>query len=260
MSSKTILIAVLSALAATCNAQFTPIAYEGFSYDAGTLAGQNGGTGWTGSWINDYGSGTSFNVSATGMTYPGLTTSGGRMVWASGGNGISEDSRSLALLNSGVVYLQFLSQFGSSSGGGTPNIRLYQLGNLTGGIGGNGGIYGANMSILDTSLQPATDGTSSSSALLSDLNLVIVRIDHDANNTAMWVNPDLTTFDYQNPSGANASYAGLAPAFDSIGIYSRSPGAVDELTVLVPVPEPASCALLLMGIGLVCYRWRRKKI
>jgi len=245
------------AFCATSQAQFTTVAYDGFNYSAGSLAGQNGGTGWTTAWINDYSAGASLDVSTTGMSYSGLVTTGGSVVWGSGGNGISEDSRSLSLLDNGIVYLQFLSQFGSSSGGGTPNIRLFDSGTLTGGFGGNGGTYGTVMSILDTSLSPASDGSSSSSASLSALNFVVARIDYQNNTTAMWVNPDLSTFDYQNPTTPDATYAGLAPAFDKIAIYSRSPANVDELTVMwESVPEPAPILFFATGI-LILYVLRR---
>jgi hypothetical protein len=258
--SRSVLATIISlALCVTGRAQLTTIAYDGFNYSAGSLTGQNGGTGWTTPWTNDYYPGASFDVSATGMTYSGLTTSGGSIVWSSGGNGISEDSRSLSLINSGVVYIQFLSQFGSSSGGGTPNIRLFDSGALTGGFGGNGGTYGTVMSILNTSLQPASDGSSSSSANLSGLNLVVAQIDYQTDTTMMWVNPDLSTFDYQNPTSPDATYADLAPAFNTIAIYSRSPANVDELTVMTEtVPEPVSASLLMMSLGVMLYGWRRR--
>lgn len=260
-SSRSILAIIFSlAVCVTSHAQLTTVAYDGFNYSVGSLAGQNGGTGWTTSWTNDYSVGASFNVSATGMTYSGLTTSGGSIVYGSGGNGISEDSRSLFLINSGVVYIQFLSQFGSSSGGGTPNIRLFDSGTLTGGFGGNGGTYGTVMSILNTSLQPASDGSSSSSASLSALNLVVAQIDYQNDTTMMWVNPNLSTFNYQNPTAPNATYTGLAPVFNTIAIYSRSPANVDELTVMAePAPEPASASLLMMSAGAILYEWRRRR-
>ena len=257
-----IVFAVIFSLAVcgAVHAEFTTVAYEGFNYSSGSLAGQNGGTGWSSAWVNDYTSGASLNVSTTGFSYTGLSTSGGSAVWGSGGNNISEDSRSISLLNSGVVYFQFMSQFGSSSGGGTPNIRLLNSGTLTGGFGGNGGTYGGVMSILDTSLNAASDGSSSTSASLSGLNLVVARIDYQNATTMMWVNPDLSTFDYANPTAPNATYAGLAPAFNKVAIYTRSPASVDEITIMVqPVPEPSPSLLLMAGLGVMLYGWRRNR-
>jgi hypothetical protein len=237
------------AVGSVAHAEFTTIAYEGFDYSAGSLSGKNGGTGWTSAWTNDYLSGGSFVVSETGMSYSGLSVSGGSAVWSSGGNGISQDARTIPLMYSGVVYFQFLGQFGSASGGGTPNIRLLNSGTLTGGFGGNGGTYGHFMSILDTSLQPAADGSSSSSVSLSGLNLVIARIDYENQKTEMWLNPDLSTFSYHLPTAPDATFAGLAPVFDTIALFSRSPGQIDEITIKVePVPEPGSAALIVTGI------------
>ncbi len=241
-------------------AQFTTIAYDGFNYSAGTLAGQNGGTGWTSAWTNDYTSGGSFYVSATGMTYSGLTTSGGSLVWHSGGNNISEDSRSLPLMDSGIVYILFLGQFGSTSGGGTPNLRLFDSGVLSGGFGGNGGTYGGFVSILNNSLNPAADGSSSSSVSLSLENLIVARIDYQGDTTSLWVDPNLSTFNYQNPTSPNATYAGLAPVFNNLSIVSRSPGNVDEITIMAEsVPEPAYTSLGVIGGALVSgWVWRKR--
>jgi len=256
---KTALTLATVAVGASTYAQLTNVVYDGFNYSAGSLNGQSGGTGWTSSWLNDYTSGASFQVSLSGMSYSGLSTSGGSLAWASGGNGISEDSRSLPLMNSGVVFIQFLGQFGSSSGGGTPNIRLINSGAVTGGIGGNGGTHGSVVSILDTTLSPAANGSSSSSASLSALNLVVARIDYQNDSTSLWVNPNLSTFDYENPTTADATYAGLAPAFNKIAIYSRSPGSVDEISIMAePVPEPTTVSLMMTGIG-VAYVWSRRK-
>ena len=237
--------------------QVVDLAYDGFDYTAGALTGRNGGTGWSTGWIRDYGSGATFNVNATGLTYSGLTTTGGRLEWGSGGNGISENSRTLPLVDDGVVYIQFLAQFGSSSGGGTPNLRLFKEGALTGGIGGNGGTYGGVFSILDTTLNPASDGSSSSATSLSSLSLVVTRIDYVNQSTSLYFNPNLATFDYLNPGTPQATYVGLAPAFDQIALYSRSPASFDELRVISAVPEPAEVMPFVAGV-LALWGWVRR--
>jgi hypothetical protein len=255
----TLLLSLLIPL--TSHAQLTVTAYDGFNYSAGALNNQNGGSGWSTAWTNDYASGTGFNVSSTGMSYPGLTNTGGNITWTSGGNGISASSRTLPLINTGIIYIQFLSQFGATSGGGTPNLRLFSGGTLTGGVGANGGTYGSVISILDTTLSPAANGSSSSSANISSLNFIVVRIDFAATNTALWVNPNLATFDYQNPGAPNATYANLAPQFDKLAFYSRNPGIADELTILsMQVPEPNTAALLFLGIAIALFRRRSRGI
>jgi hypothetical protein len=249
------LLAVM--MSAVAQAEPLMVAYDGFDYPAGALDGRNGGSGWTSAWAFTYSSGSDFAVNLAGYAYSGLTTIGGRAAWSSGGNGISQARRHLPLQDSGVVYVQFLSQLQSSSGGGTPNLRLGLVGTgWTGGFGGNGGTYGSVMSILDNSLNTAADGSASSSASLSSLNLVVGRIDYDAVETTMWVNPDLSTFSYDNPTDPDATFAGLAPKFDRIEFDTRS-GSFDELSIFVPqaqaVPEPSTTALLMMAVAAGCW-------
>ncbi|MES2982312.1 MAG: PEP-CTERM sorting domain-containing protein [Verrucomicrobiota bacterium] len=249
------LVALFSLGACASSHAVTIIAYEGFNYSAGTMTGNNGGTGWSSSWSHVYTSGASQNANTTGLSYTGLATVGGSMTWGSGGNGISENTRTLPLMNSGVVYFQFLSQL-SNSGGGTPNIRLSNSGAGTGAFGGNGGTYSSVMSILDASLNAASDGSSSTSASLSSLNLTIVRIDYVNNVTNMWVNPNLATFDYENPTSPNAN-ANFAPVFNTISVYSRS-GSYDEITVMT-IPEPSSMAFVSLAVSLALFGRRRRQ-
>jgi hypothetical protein len=110
------------------------------------------------------------------------------------------------------------------------------------------------MSILDTSLQPVSDGSSSSSVFLSGLNLVVALFDYQNNTTQMWVNPDLSTFDCLNPSSPDAT-ANFAPAFDAVAVYTRDPGSVDEIQIM-SAPEPASFSLL--GLGVVLWKLRKR--
>ncbi|WP_139373369.1 DUF7453 family protein [Prosthecobacter debontii] len=219
-------------LTASAQSSFTTVATDSFNYSAGTLNGASGGSGWTNNWTWSYGSGSSLVVNTSGFGYTGLSTSGGRAAWTSGGNNISQCTRQVPLMNSGVVYVRFLAQLETGSGGGTPQFRLRKSGSPTGAFGGNGGTYAAKMSILNSGLVTLSDGTASSSANLSALNLVVARIDYSAAKTEMWVNPNLSTFDYESPPTADATYAGLAPEFDTIEMITRSAGSFDEVTIL----------------------------
>ena len=260
MKKGLLLIALAAGMLCSLEAQVSTVAYEGFDYTSGTsLTGKNGGTGWTSAWANSYPAGGHFVIGSP-LTYSGVSAIGGSATWSDGGNHIAENDRTLTLQNSGVVYLQFLARL-SSSGAGTPNMRLKNAGVLTGGIGGNGGTYAANVSILDNTLTAASNGSSSSSALLSNLNLMVVRIDYNNTNTTLWVNPDITTFNYTNPGiTPSAVFNGLAPAFDRIDLDVRS-GSFDEITVLsvASVPEPSTYALFGLGaIGMLLVLRRKK--
>ena len=265
-SPKRIIFGAILSLAAclATRAQTTIIAQENFSYtDGSSLAGQNGGTGWTASWVNDYPPGDSLNSSSTGLTYTGLTT-GGSAVWnGASGNGISEDSRYLPLQDSGQVYIQFLCQFGPS-GGGTPNLRFTDsLTTRAFGLGGNGGTYGSQFSILDSTLSPASNGSSTAlSSSLANENLVVARVDYSDNTVSLWVDPTLASFNYQAPPIPDASDIIGNPDFNNIGIYTRSPGTISDLEIFT-VPEPTTISLLGAGAvlaGLWRLRIRRHRI
>lgn len=209
----------------------TVVAEDQFVYPgAVSLVGRNGGTGWAGAWVSDSPSFTDFFTQATGLTVPGVAGAGGKMEFRAAGSQLNDAARNLPLQNSGVVYLQFLSQFGAQSGGGTPSIRLVSSATgLTGGVGNNGGCGAPVYAILSATLSPIP--ASCSAVTLGTLSGVVLQIDYVANITRMWVLPSLSGFDYLNPPAPSAEYVGLAPAFDRIAIYSRSPARIDELRV-----------------------------
>lgn len=214
------------------------LAYEGFDYPTGNLVPNSGGDGWTADWSKSYSLGGDYQVSATGLTYPGLTVTGGSIEWGSGGNQLNGARRTLPRVHEGVVYLRFLSHFTSQTGLGTPNLRLADDSTgswvRTGGIGGNGA---PDMAIMDSNLSPVA----SSGVTMNQLNLTIVRFDYDGTSSSIWMNPDLSTFDYVTPPTPDASVAGFAPTFSAIDPYTRIGSKVDEITVLrlvPPSPEP----------------------
>ena len=221
---------------------FQLVAYEGFDYSNGTnISNQGGGSGWSSNWVANYYGNSSMYVYSSGYSYSGLTTNGNRLEW--GGSGQYQPhsvKRSVTSPNSGIVYFQFISDFRSTSGGGTDNIRFYKGGALQGGVGGNGSPHTIN--ILDSGL---SNGISSGSAI-GDRSLVIMRINYDLNTTELWVNPNLSNFDYANPSSADAQ-ASYDIEFDLIELVFRSGASIDEISVfkLIPLPEISQTKIAL---------------
>lgn len=221
----------------------TIVAQDSFSYTANiTLTGQSGGSGWSGPWFSHSSSFTDFRTNGTSLSVPGLTSTGGRMIYVAG-SGLNDSARSLPLQNSGVVWVQFLSQFGTQSGGGTPSLRFVSSGPAQFWIGNNGACGAAVYAIIDPSAGgPAPGDPACTNVALSALRAVVVRVDYAAGNTRMWVLSSLSGFDYLNPPAPSATYAGLAVAFDTIAIYARTPASIDELRIfrLDPSLAPAS--------------------
>ena len=220
-------------LAGTCSwaadSVVTVLAADSFSYPGNVaLPGQNGGTGWSGAWVSDSVSFTDFYTNAASLAVTGVASAGGRAVYRAGSQ-LNDAARTLPLQNTGVVFVQFLAQFGTQSGGGTPNIRFSSSGALTGAVGNNGACGSAVYAILNNNLQAIP--ASCSAVTLATLSAVVLRIDYTANNTRMWVLPGLSGFDYLNPPTASAEYDGLAPAFDRLSFYTRNPANIDELRI-----------------------------
>lgn len=221
----------------------TTIAEDSFSYPANSsLPGNSGGSGWTGPWASHSNFFDSFTVGATSPSVPGVTSSGGSVVFRSGGGTLLNDSvRPLPLQNSGVLFLQFVAQFSTQSGGGTPTIRLFSSGALSGAVGNNDQCSTPVYAILNNNLE-APISAACSTVPLSDLVAVVVRIDYGANTTRMWVLSSLSGFDYLNPPAPSAEYVGLAPVFDRIALYSRDPATIDELRVFRVAAAPVTAA------------------
>ncbi|PKQ45219.1 hypothetical protein [Confluentibacter flavum] len=243
-----ILCAILLTTLSSVNAQTPPgfnrVVYEGFSYTSGTsLLNANNGTGWTSAWSRAY-QDMYFKTSDTGFAYTDLITEGLKAEFDATCYGTCNDiaalRRSLPLQNNGVVYFQFISVFEASGGFGTPTIRLFSEGTRTGGVGASSGSF---MSILDATLS----NTATSTASLSAQNLVVVRIDYNLNKTEMWINPDLSTFDYSNPISPSATASGFSPSFDRMDIFIRS-GSIDEISVFSAISAPTS----ITGNNTIC--------
>ena len=210
------------------------IAEESFDY-TGNIVGKNGGSGFTNAWQDVYynaNGSSNYSIQTPGLTYSGLTTTGGYMYSCSSTpNQVCGVGRQIPVQNSGVTYIQLLVNFGSQRGGGTPNIRLSDgTGNQSGGFGFGDGAPSPGISILNSALTPLNDGRSTAGTL-NALNLVILRIDYASNKTTLYINPDLSTFSYLSPPTPTASYPNLAPEVKTINFFARSGVQYDELKI-----------------------------
>jgi len=216
------------------NGQTTPsgfqtIFYEGFDYPAGQdLYFQSGGNGFTSNWKKSY-QNRFLGIQSSGWTYPNLQTTGLRAAYDAtcygACNDISSSGRDVPSQTTGVLYLQFLANFGTQLGGGTPHLRLYDTSGLKLVIGGN---TAANWQLVDINSNTTVSSTSS----LNALRLVIVRLDYDNGGIKMWIDPNLANFNYSNPPTPSAEIPTITPpSFNSLQLYFRSNGTpgIDEI-------------------------------
>ena len=215
------------------------IAYEGFNYaNNNFLNGKSEGMGWSSNWIGTYCPNnicSDLKILSPGLTYAGLYNEGGKIAWGTSSNQVAMSERSLSIQKNGVIYLQFISDFKSTSGGGTEYVGLWSSGTLTGGIGGFGAPHEINI----------WDGGSnyvSSQASIDNLSLVIVQFDYNNNTTKMWVNPILSSFDYKNPGNPDASLS-TALEFDNIQVRFRNGSYIDEISVYKMNSAPSNISL-----------------
>jgi hypothetical protein len=243
--------------------QALEIAVEHFDYATGSLAGKNGGSGWSSAWSSSHGSFGDLVVASSSLAYTGVSTTGNRISLSSDG----ENQRTLSAKTDtfgNTVWVSFLGNF-TQSGFGFNNVRFYNGSSVTGGIGGNGSDvsnYYPNWAILDSSL--AATSFTSTPFNGSITRLAMLKIDYAAGTSSLWMDPNLSTFNgTQTPSQVRP----FAPVFDKVMIYLRGGNQIDELRIATtwqesvgqPVPEPSAwilAATSLMVLGFV--RVRRK--
>ena len=216
---------------------FESVAYEGFDYTAGQdLYYQSGGSGFTSNWGGFYQQ-RYLEIVSGSYTYSGLTTTGNKAVfddysdWSNcygTCNQISSSGREFPSVSEGILYLQFLANLGSQKGGGTPHIRLALSGSTVLILGkANGSSH--NWQLNDNAASNTTVDTGISA---TTTRMVVVRFDYDNGNIKMYIDPDLSTFDYSAPSGEDAEISGITvPSFDEIGPMFRDGGTpgIDEI-------------------------------
>lgn len=213
----------------------TTIAEEPFAYSGGvSIGGLNGGSGWSAAWTAGA---RQHRTNATSLTLLGLSSSGGKLVDNGNAVNVSVNARTLPMQSSGVVFVQFLAQFGTQSGLGTPQIRLFNsvTGSNAAAVGNNGRCGSPVFALFGPDLVTGP----CSAVALSSLSVIVLRIDYTATSTSMWVLPNLSGFDYLNPPTPSVVYAGLAVPFDMVQVVTRAPAQLDELRIFTVAPAPA---------------------
>jgi len=252
------------------------LAYEGFDYANGSsLAGQNGGFGFSGAW------GTSAGIA---------TIQDGRLYVAGQAGSSLAIFRDLAAARGDEGTTTWISLTGVRSGvatgafgpNGVPtlvrpvNFSLFQAGTEMLAIGE--GTRTSGISLPDTDTWGLVDrggvnnaGTRWTTDSLLTESMVVVRIDHgagDVDTAYLWVNPGLDA----EPDVANAisttgnwSFNRIRPfagGTNAASVNAVAEGHFDEFRMGttfqdVAVPEPSTYALL--GLGALALLLRRKK-
>ena len=217
-------------------------------------------------------------VTASGLTYSGLETSGGALLANNGG---SREGRLLASpitgSLSGTYYMSVLVQLSNATGG---NYKAFELHN--GGFSdstqrtlqiGQGGTSTDFNGTTNFGLRLFSNNTFRIDLGVADtnVNLFVVRFDlsttNDADSVTIWRNPSslltepavsngtLTNFNlvFDRTSAANFQANG-----DSITIDEIRFG--DSYASVLPVPEPSSASLLIVLGSLIVSTCRRRKL
>jgi len=250
---------VVALLSAT-SAQAALLAYEDFSYGTGLLNGDNGGTGWGGSWAA---------AAGASIVDPAIDLSGNRALAITGNNN-NMAYRSLASAYSGSeVFVSMQMQLSSGTLNSNDFAALWFDTAASGAhnnrpqIGIKGDISGSN------DIFARTNGGSGSFAAGSSISAgqsftVLGRLwkstgTGNYDRLSLWFNP--VANDLATPDAVFSGSAGLSSismlGFRSANLDSGDTVLVDALRVgttwadAMPVPEPAPLTLASCGLFVV---------
>jgi hypothetical protein len=237
-------------LAAALSVQAQTIAYEGFNYPDGMVAGLSGGdsTGWGGAWTTgSAGFKIGTNVSS-GLSYGGLAVDGGAMQVGtpqnSGGNGgvttaqptriLSNTLGNLCAANGGALWLSFLFYnpiYPTNPTGTSIYYRQSNIGFFSGASISAGGSEKADLGMANGSatvgtvwsawggtIAGATPNQSAVSAFSASVQFVLVKLVVDATTATdsyyAWINPSDSIFgdNGNTPSTGTATVSSVGAA------------------------------------------------
>ena len=252
------LISVAASLAAQAqDYQVNPIASDNFTGDGnGSLNGATGGTGWTSPWT--------LGAASSGVNWTANSSAG--QISGSAYN-LYDNYRSLPQQSSGIVYVEVLANYSDNSGNGYGEIRLGL--NSGGGFpsantstelssGGTGGGY-FNTGTWGIIVPGASPNSSFSTTELGSQTLLLEQINYTTATTKLWVNPNLSGFNYLDPTATPDATVNGAGEFSDIEFLSVA-GTVSDVSVfsVVAAPEPTSYAVAAGALLLVVGMRRRR--
>jgi len=211
----------------------TLLVYEGFSYSAGPLIGQNGGAGWSGAWQNVANSGgtvingslvaganspSGYDGRSTGNSVSDANSRAGRNLDTSAGSLLSTHGFVDGLGHVGadgkILYVSFMQQSSVVDGSAYYEFELHR-GNLSdpGRMGGIGNDAGDNHVHL-RSEYPASAGSTMFDLGVgtTDVNFYVMKIVYKSGGDDVYV--------YRNPTGATES--ANVPVLTALGLPEMS--------------------------------------
>ena len=261
------------------------IASEDFNY-AGSISGQNGGTGWSGAWAGT-GAGGNLLTSGTGQSLyfgqsPALTSDGSTHVWSESNKGNERDFTTTIPLGSQTLYFTALVRaYAVSTTGGASEADL-RFGFFTG--AGASGNMRANVGISNGTLFAAAtadgylSGDTAAGAFVDDTTYLLAMkrvggasgaifaslIEADGNSATLAAEPGSWQVTQPGASGVVLTSLRFLTNGDGDGGIR-----IDDLRIAtdwdtavagIVVPEPSSSALLGLGGLLLVARRRRSAI
>jgi len=277
--------AAAAAMAVPSVASASLLANESFDYTVGGLAGNSGGTGWTGAWgapgsvtradvVDTTGNPLTFTP-AGGAPIDGGTRALEVAVTATGQNQLC-GARTLASPIAETFYVGYLVRYvGAGAWDSSDTFALHLGTNATStttlNFGPRAGTAGGPFMIRFGTGVPVS-GASTDGILTSNTTYFLVaRVNWDGSaftSANLWLNPAAND-DVNIPSG-HASLSGFSSGpithlfFRHALLDLDDIVQADEIRIgtlwgdVVPVPEPGSMALLLLGaVGISAMQWRK---